>query len=86
MMIVDLIDHEDFRERLVALGVHISEHACPDTCARMALRKHLDVGVPGLEEMVRELVLHSDVLLPSVRQALDKHLLPYLCTQQQKLG
>ena len=73
MMIVELIDHEDFRERLVALGVQISEHACADTCARMALRKHAEVGVPGLQELVRELVM-----LPSVRQALDKYLLPGL--------
>jgi hypothetical protein len=78
MMIVELIDHEDFRERLVALGVQISEHACADTCARMALRKHVEVGVPGLQELVRELVMHSDILLPSVRQALDKYLLPGL--------
>ncbi len=77
-MIVDLIDQHDFRERLVALGVRVPENACPDTCARMALTKHVEVGVPGLQELVRELVLKSDVMLPSVRQALDKYLLPGL--------
>ena len=83
MMIVELIDHEDFRERLVALGVQISEHACADTCARMALRKHAEVGVPGLQELVRELVMHSDILLPSVRQALDLRTYVYYSEQRR---
>ncbi|WP_158772695.1 hypothetical protein [Cobetia sp. L2A1] len=78
MMIVDLIDQEDFRERLTRLGVRVPDNACPDTCARMALTKHADAGVPGLQELVRELVLQSDVLLPSVRLALEKYLLPGL--------
>ncbi|ART62805.1 hypothetical protein [Kushneria marisflavi] len=78
MMIVDLIDGDDFRMRLVALGVHIPEGAGPDTCARMALCKHRGEGVEGLKELVDELVSRSDILLPSVRQAIDQYLLPAL--------
>ncbi|WP_456269154.1 hypothetical protein M1D97_02400 [Kushneria sp. AK178] len=78
MMIVDLIDGDDFRERLVALGVHIPEGAGPDTCARMALCKHRGEGVDGLKELVDEMVRRSDILLPSVRQAIEKYLLPAL--------
>ncbi|GEK46261.1 hypothetical protein PRZ61_02110 [Halomonas pacifica] len=78
MMIADLIDGEDFRNRLVALGIRIPEGACPETCARMALLKHVEVGVPGLQDLVRELSEQTDVMLPSVRQALERYLLPGL--------
>jgi hypothetical protein len=78
MMIVELIDGDDFRARLVALGVRIPEDACPETCARLALRKHVEVGVPGLETLINELMEQTDVMLPSVRQAIDTFLLPEL--------
>ncbi|GHB01304.1 hypothetical protein [Modicisalibacter luteus] len=78
MMIVELIDGDDFRARLVALDVRIPEDACPETCARLALRKHVEVGVPGLETLVNELMEQTDVMLPSVRQAIDTFLLPEL--------
>lgn len=75
MMIVDLIDGDDFRDRLVALDIHIPEDACPETCARLAQLKQAEVGVPGLDELVRELMAQTDVMLPSVRQAIEQHLL-----------
>lgn len=78
MMIAELIDGDDFRARLVALGIRLPEDACPETCARMALRKHAEVGVPGLQDLVRELMQHSDMMLPSVRQAIERYLLPGL--------
>ncbi|GAB2783993.1 hypothetical protein GCM10027040_07570 [Halomonas shantousis] len=78
MMIVELIDGDDFRARLVALDIRIPEGACPDTCARMALRKHVEDGVPGLEALVRDMMEHTDVMLPSVRQAIEGILLPQL--------
>ncbi len=78
MMIVDLIDGDDFRARIQALGVRVADDACPQTCARMALCKHRDVGIPGLEETVHELMQQRDVMLPSVRQAIEGFLLPGL--------
>ncbi|MCG7599757.1 hypothetical protein MHM84_08160 [Halomonas sp. McH1-25] len=78
MMIVELIDGDDFRARLVALGIRIPEDACPDTCARMARRKYLESGVPGLEALVHDLMERSDIMLPSVRQAIERFLLPEL--------
>ncbi|MFG6176685.1 hypothetical protein ACGTN6_05535 [Halomonas sp. THAF12] len=83
MMIVDLIDGDDFRDRLVALGIRIPEGACPETCARMARLKHVEVGVPGLVELVHELMAHSDVMLPSVRQAIESFLLPDLAKGEE---
>ncbi|MDN3524210.1 hypothetical protein QWY79_02890 [Halomonas sabkhae] len=78
MMIVELIDGDDFRDRLVELGIRIPEDACPETCARTALRKHMEVGVPGLQEVVQELMDKTDILLPSVRAAVERFLLPAL--------
>ncbi|MBB3191237.1 hypothetical protein [Halomonas cerina] len=78
MMIVDLIDGDDFRDRLVALGIRIPEGACPETCARMARCKQREVGVPRLAETVRELMARTDIMLPSVRDAIERFLLPEL--------
>ncbi|MGM0693792.1 MAG: hypothetical protein ACQEUN_10390 [Pseudomonadota bacterium] len=76
MMIVELIDGDDFRERLMALGVHIPQDACPESCARLARRCALEGRVSGLAELVGELESKREVLLPSVRRALETHLLP----------
>lgn len=78
MMIVDLIDDDDFRDRLVALGIHIPEGASPETSARLALLQHDETGVPGLQELVEALGERTDIMLPSVRAALDEVLLPAL--------
>ncbi|MBE0489656.1 MAG: hypothetical protein IBX53_11295 [Halomonas sp.] len=78
MMIVDLVDDDDFRDRLVALGIHIPEGACPETCARLARRCRAEGEVAGLDELVGELEEKREVLLPSVRRALETHLLPLI--------
>lgn len=78
MMLADLIDGDDFRQRLQALGVRIPDGACPETCARMAACKYNEVGVEGLPEAIHDMMQHSDEMLPSVRQAIDTHLLPRL--------
>lgn len=75
MMIADLIDDDDFRMRLVALGIRIPENAGPETCARMALREHAENGVPGLEELIHDLMACTGAMLPSVRQAIEHYLL-----------
>ncbi|KGE77397.1 hypothetical protein CVH10_04855 [Halomonas sp. ND22Bw] len=75
MMIVDLIDGDDFRDRLVALDIHVPEDASPETCAHLARLKHDEVGVPGLEALVRELMAQADVMLPAVREAIEQHLM-----------
>ncbi|QFT85988.1 hypothetical protein FIU88_13520 [Halomonas sp. THAF12] len=75
MMIVDLIDGDDFRDRLVALDIHVPRDACPETCARLARLKHDEAGVPGLEALVRELMAQTDVMLPAVREAIEQHLM-----------
>ncbi|WFF40105.1 hypothetical protein EVC62_00595 [Salinicola endophyticus] len=76
MMIVNLVDGEDFRQRLVALGVHVPEAACPETCARLAAGCYRAGRVPELPAAIREMTEQSDMLLPSVKAAIDQHLLP----------
>ncbi|MCH4564955.1 hypothetical protein MKP05_17795 [Halomonas sp. EGI 63088] len=43
-----------------------------------ALLKHAEVGVPGLQELVQELREQTNIMLPSVRAALERFLLPAL--------
>ncbi|PRY64874.1 hypothetical protein B0H98_104178 [Vreelandella songnenensis] len=74
MMIVELIDGDDFRARLSALGVDIPEDADPETSARIAAETHRVQAVEGLPETVRELMNQRDILLPAVRQAIERFL------------
>ncbi|MCE8004922.1 hypothetical protein [Billgrantia ethanolica] len=78
MMYADLIDAEDFRQRLVALGIDLpaDADADPDTCARLAAQQQAEAGVPGLEALVVELEAQTGVMLPEVREALVNHLRP----------
>ncbi|WP_444678698.1 hypothetical protein [Halomonas sp. E19] len=76
MMIADLIDTQDFRERLLALGIELPADADPDTCARLAAQQQAEAGVPGLAALVAELEAQAGVMLPEVREALERHLRP----------
>ncbi|MGR4070424.1 hypothetical protein OCT51_21195 [Halomonas sp. LR3S48] len=76
MMYADLIDAEDFRQRLVALGIDLPADADPDTCARLVAQRQAEVGVPGLPALVAELEAQTGVMQPEVREALSSHLRP----------
>ncbi|WP_104203051.1 hypothetical protein [Billgrantia saliphila] len=76
MMIADLIDEQDFRERLLALGIDVPSNADPDTCARLAAQQHACRAVPGLPALVAGLEAQAGVMLPEVREALARHLRP----------
>nr|WP_298521849.1 hypothetical protein [uncultured Halomonas sp.] len=78
MMIAELIDDDDFRARLVDLGIAIPADAGPEECARITLHQHIQRGVPGLQRLVEELMSKSDILLPEVRQVIERFLLPAL--------
>ncbi|MCB8889391.1 hypothetical protein [Vreelandella malpeensis] len=73
MMIVELVDGDDFRAGLRGLGIEIAEGATPDECACRALEAHRARPVEGLEAYLRELD-RQDVVLPEVRQAIARHL------------
>ncbi|MBW6393021.1 MULTISPECIES: hypothetical protein [Halomonadaceae] len=76
MMFADLIDAEDFRQRLVALGIELPVGADPDTCARLAAQRQAEAGVPDLPALVAELETQTGVMQPEVREALARHLRP----------
>ncbi|WP_227367684.1 hypothetical protein [Halomonas sp. M20] len=78
MMIAELIDDDDFRAQLVGLGVAIPADASPEECARITLHQHIQGGVPGLQALVDELISKTDILLPEVRQVIERFLLPAL--------
>ncbi|WP_193092592.1 hypothetical protein [Halomonas colorata] len=74
MMIVELIDGDDFRARLTALGIDIAEGADPDTCARIAAQAHQQKAIPELPALVNDLMTQQNILLPSVRHAIERFL------------
>ncbi len=74
MMYADLIDAEDFRERLVALGIDLPADADPDESARLAAQQHARSAVLGLSTLVAELGTQLGVMQPEVREALERRL------------
>jgi hypothetical protein len=78
MMHADLIDQDDLLSQLRALGFEMpagasAEQACE--CAVRGLDPHRARALRGL---VEQLLSGSATLLPAVRQAIDKNLLPAL--------
>ena len=78
MMHADLIDQQDLRERLVALGFAItpgatSEQACEQAVSGLSPERAL-----ALRRLVEELLGGHATLLPAVRQAISRTLLPAL--------
>ncbi len=78
MMHADLIDQDDLLGKLRALGFEMplgasAEQACE--CAVRGLDTHRAKALRG---MVEQLLGGSATLLPAVRQAIDRNLLPAL--------
>lgn len=78
MMHADLIDQEDFRERLVALGLSIPPGATPEQACDLAVSGLSAERAVALRHLVEELLGGSATLLPNVREAISRHLLPAL--------
>lgn len=78
MMHADLIDQEDFRERLVALGLTIPSGSSPEQACELAVSGLSPERAIALRRLVEELLGGSATLLPNVRAAISRHLLPAL--------
>ena len=78
MMHADLIDQEDFRERLIALGLSIPAGATPEQACELAVSGLSPERAVALRHLVEELLGGSATLLPNVREAIRRHLLPAL--------
>lgn len=78
MMIVDLVDGEDFRERLVALGLALPAGATPRECAQAAAARFAESRDARLLELVEALRNQAGMVLPDVREAVEQVLVPAL--------
>lgn len=82
MMYADLIDQEDFRDRLQSLGICIPSDATPDQACEYALRGLSQERIQALRKLVEEILGSNASVLPAVREAISRHLLPALIAQK----
>ncbi|WP_419708219.1 hypothetical protein [Pseudomonas sp. NFX224] len=83
MMHVDLIDQEDLLGQLKALGFQVPSGATAEQACECAVRGLDDTRAYELRKMVKEMYTSSATILPAVRQAIDRQLLPALSDYQQ---
>jgi len=83
MMHVDLIDQDDLLGQLKALGFDMPAGASAEQACECAVRGLSDARAKALRKMVEQLLTGSATILPAVRQAIDKQLLPALAHYQQ---
>ncbi|MDI2592442.1 hypothetical protein NYP20_27170 [Pseudomonas sp. N3-W] len=78
MMHADLIDQDDLLSQLRALGFDMPAGATPDQACECAVRGLNDARAKALKGMVEKMLTGNATILPAVRQAIDKQLLPAL--------
>ncbi|NWB93350.1 hypothetical protein [Pseudomonas agarici] len=83
MMHADLIDQEDLLGQLKSLGFEVPHGASAEQACEYAVRGLNDVRAITLRTMVKQMYTSSATILPAVRQAIDKQLLPALAHYQQ---
>jgi len=83
MMYADLIDQEDLLGQLKSLGLQLPSGATAEQACECAVRGLDDARAYELRKMVKEMYTSSATILPAVRQAIDKQLLPALALYQQ---
>ncbi|OMH39280.1 hypothetical protein [Motiliproteus sp. MSK22-1] len=79
MMIADLVDQDDFRERLISIGVPLCADLSPGESVRAALawRERQDESVrQQLDQLFQTLLENADLLLPEVKSAILSPSLP----------
>ena len=83
MMYADLIDQEDLLGQLKSLGFEVPSGATAEQACEYAVRGLDDVRANILRTMVKQMYTSSATILPAVREAFDKQLLPALAQYQQ---
>ncbi|MCQ2030973.1 hypothetical protein EA797_13870 [Stutzerimonas zhaodongensis] len=78
MMHADLIDQDDFRDRLVSLGFEIPMNASAEQACERAVMGLSHERAQVLRRLVEDLLGGSATLLPAVREAICRKLLPAL--------
>ncbi|EIM16593.1 hypothetical protein [Pseudomonas chlororaphis] len=82
MMHADLIDQDDLLGQLRALGFEMPASATADQACECAVRGLSDARAKALKGMVEQMLTGNATILPAVRQAIDKQLLPALAQFQ----
>ncbi|WP_296266430.1 hypothetical protein [Pseudomonas sp. UBA6562] len=78
MMHADLIDQDDLAGFLRARGFDVPAGASAEQACDAAVRGLNAPNARSLKSMVEEMYTGSATILPAVRQAIDKQLLPAL--------
>lgn len=78
MMHADLIDQDDFRERLQALGFAVPPDVTAEQACEYAVRALTPERSMALRRLVEEMLAGNATLLPAVREAISRQLLPAL--------
>ncbi|MFF7706309.1 hypothetical protein [Pseudomonas sp. NPDC007930] len=84
MMHVDLIDQEDLLGKLRALGFEVPAGSSAEQACECAVRGLDPYRAKALRGMVEQLFSGSATILPAVREAIDKNLLPALAQFSQQ--
>jgi hypothetical protein len=82
MMYTDLIDQDDFRDRLISLGISVPSGLSPEQTCQQALFGLNQERAIALCQLVEELLSGPALLLPAVREAIVWQLLPGLAQQR----
>ncbi|AIR88500.1 hypothetical protein [Pseudomonas cremoricolorata] len=84
MMHTDLIDQDDLLGHLRALGFSIPAEATADEACAKVVGGLNEPNARALRGMVEDMYKGGATILPAVRQAIDKQLLPALAQFQQR--
>ncbi|MCO7502796.1 MULTISPECIES: hypothetical protein [unclassified Pseudomonas] len=86
MMHADLIDQDDLLGQLRALGFEMPAGASAEQACECAVRGLSAERARALRGLVEQLYTSSATILPAVRQAIDKQLLPALANHKSLHG
>lgn len=86
MMHADLIDQEDLIGQLRSIGFEMPSGATAEQACAQAVCGLTEDRATALRRMVEQLLTGSATILPAVRQAIDKQLLPALAQYKQGRG
>lgn len=86
MMHADLIDQEDLISQLRAIGFEMPSGATAEQACAQAVCGLTEDRATALRRLVEQMLTGSATILPAVRQAIDKQLLPALAQYRQGRG
>jgi hypothetical protein len=86
MMHADLIDQLDIVAQVPTVGFEVSSGATAEQACECAVRGLSEARAKALKGMVEQMYTGSATILPAVRQAIDKQLLPALVQFKQNSG